>query len=204
MAASVFGGGGHSSVLPPSLGPISLGRMLEIYLPTVAKGVTPLWAAMFVVGALSVRGTWRRADRVALALVAATLFAAIWIHLWAGHFSCKRYVFPAVLMGSGSPAWDGSAFRRGRPRGCNGSARAALSAWAPAALCGGAALALAFGLQFQQPNGDGRPGTLDSPGGESGADVARAERLHAGGQLLRRTDAATPSFPRPATTRSLN
>ena len=45
-AASLFGGAsGHSSVLPASLGPISLGRMLEIYLPTVAKGITPLWGA---------------------------------------------------------------------------------------------------------------------------------------------------------------
>ena len=60
-AATMFGGAsGHSSILPPTLGPMSFGRMLEIYLPTVAKGVTPLWAAMFVVGAMSMRGEWRR------------------------------------------------------------------------------------------------------------------------------------------------
>ncbi len=145
MAAPMFGSAsGHSSVLPPTLAPISLGRMLEIYLPTVAKGITPLWGAMFVVGAVRVRSMGRRADRIALALVAVALFAAIWIHLWVGHFSCKRYVFPFVLMGSGFAGLGGlrlSAWATARLQRLGG---VAFAAWGPATLCGGVALALAF------------------------------------------------------------
>ena len=31
----------------------------------------------------------------------AALLLAVWVHLWAQHSTCRRYVFPAVLMGSG-------------------------------------------------------------------------------------------------------
>ncbi len=54
---------GASSVLPNWLGSISLGRMLEIYVPTVVKGLTLLWTLLLAMG---VAVAWRaRASRPA-------------------------------------------------------------------------------------------------------------------------------------------
>ena len=57
------------------------------------------------------RGHCRLAATVAAAatmrpwrLTGAILLLAMWVHLWAGHSSCKRYVFPLVLMSCGFAA----------------------------------------------------------------------------------------------------
>ena len=47
-----------SPLLPRSLGPISPGRMLEIYLPTVLKGLTPLYVVLLGVGIAGSRRLW--------------------------------------------------------------------------------------------------------------------------------------------------
>ncbi len=111
LAAPLWGDtSGSSPMLPKSLPPISFGRMWEIYVPTVVKGLTVLWTALWAVGAASRRWThaprflWRRSDHLPLVIAQALLLAAMWVHLWAQHSSCRRYVFPAVLMGSGLAA----------------------------------------------------------------------------------------------------
>ena len=78
--------------------------MLEIYLPTVLKGLTPLYVVLLGVGIAGSRRLWRRRDHAALALAGGILLLAMWVHLWAGHSSCKRYVFPLVLMSCGFAA----------------------------------------------------------------------------------------------------
>jgi hypothetical protein len=152
LPAALLGhGSAAGGLLPVSLGPISWGRMLEIYVPTVAKGLTLPWLALLAAGvALAPRArpqwAWLRADRFALVLAQAVLLLSIWVHLWAQHSSCKRYVFAAVLLGSGPAAlgllrvsdWVGRLGVRWRPL-----------SWpmlraAPAMAVGALALATAF------------------------------------------------------------
>ncbi len=58
LAAPLWGDtSGSSPMLPKSLPPISFGRMWEIYVPTVVKGLTVLWTALWAVGAASRRWT---------------------------------------------------------------------------------------------------------------------------------------------------
>ena len=75
-------------MLPKSLPPISFGRMWEIYVPTVVKGLTVLWTAVVGGGAAaSRRGThgsrffWWRSDHFPLVIAQALLLAAMWVHL---------------------------------------------------------------------------------------------------------------------------
>jgi hypothetical protein len=153
LAAPVLGEpSGPTSALLKSFGPISLGRMWEIYLPTVAKGLTLLWAALWAMGAAFRR--WRPAPRLAwsprehfpLVIAQAVLLLAIWVHLGVQHSSCRRYVFPVVLMGSGLAALGllrvsalaGQWAARLRPQWRG------LFAAAPAIMVGAVALAAAF------------------------------------------------------------
>ena len=91
----------HSDVLPKTLGSISFARMLEIYLPTVFKGLTPLFVLLFGLGVVASWPTWKRRDNVPLLVAQVLLLLAIWVHLWSCHVSCKRYVFPLVLLSCG-------------------------------------------------------------------------------------------------------
>ena len=76
----------------------------------------------------------------------AALLVAVWVHLWAQHATCPRYVFPLVLMSSGwaalgllrLSAWTTVFFNAGSLR-WSGLLRAA-----PAAAVGAIALAAAF------------------------------------------------------------
>jgi hypothetical protein len=95
---------GDSPLLPRSLGPISLGRMLEIYVPTVLKGMMPAFGVLLAIGIATSWRLWKRRDNVALLVAQAVLLLAMWVHLWASHTSCKRYVLPLVIMSSGFTA----------------------------------------------------------------------------------------------------
>jgi hypothetical protein len=142
MVAPLSGNhGGLSPVLPRSLGPISPGRMLEIYLPTVLKGLTPLYVVLLGVGIAGSRRLWRRRDHAALALAGGILLLAMWVHLWAGHSSCKRYAFPLVLMSCGFAALGLLRLSAAVAKLVRSPSGIAL---APAVLLGGISLAVAF------------------------------------------------------------
>ena len=193
-----------SAVLPNSLGPISAGRMWEIYLPTVVKGLTPLWTLLLAIGAAGAwraraarpgqaprparapRLAWSRANQVGLVIAQAVLLWAVWVHLWAQHTTCRRYVFPLVLMSSGLAglgllrlsAWAAEFLKAGSP-------------WRSGLLRGGAGgcgrrhrLGRGVLLELRPAVGEGRAGPLAPQPGGTVAGADRSGRFHPGRQLL--------------------
>ncbi|MGA2033890.1 MAG: glycosyltransferase family 39 protein [Thermoguttaceae bacterium] len=85
-------------VLCDATGVISLGRMIEVYVPTLVKGITPVFGLLILAG---IGGGWRavwRRDHRAMLYTTLLFFLAIWIHLWTAHGSCKRYFLTIVVI----------------------------------------------------------------------------------------------------------
>jgi 4-amino-4-deoxy-L-arabinose transferase-like glycosyltransferase len=92
----------HPVALPPGapeeLQNISFLRLVEIYVPALVKGLSPLFAVPMLIGMWTRRRTWARSDHQALFWTAVVVMAAAWIHAWSGRVSCDRYYLPIVLM----------------------------------------------------------------------------------------------------------
>lgn len=95
--------GAAPTVVGPAA-PISLGRMVEVFVPTLVKAFTPLFGLAWLAGMWKWRRTALRADHRALGWVVLVLLAGIWVHLHASQSSCTRFFLPIVLMGSGFAA----------------------------------------------------------------------------------------------------
>ncbi|MHB1035485.1 MAG: glycosyltransferase family 39 protein [Pirellulales bacterium] len=76
------------------------GQMLCVFLRTMERGFTPLFALMMLGGLWTWRKVWKRRDHQALFYTAAAILAGIWIHLWCAQASSSRYALSIVLMGS--------------------------------------------------------------------------------------------------------
>ena len=208
LAAPLWGDtSGSSPMLPKSLPPISFGRMWEIYVPTVVKGLTVLWTALWAVGAASRRGTHGSrffmvaerplppGDRPGPAAggdVGPSLGAAL--------------VVPALRVsrgldgvGTGRP---GAVARVGAGRGVLAVGRKSSTRHTPCAASPHTACAGCFRrgagdrgrgrragggvlLELQPAHGEGRAGPLAPRAARTVAGAVRSGRFHPGGQLLR-------------------
>jgi hypothetical protein len=79
---------------------VSLGRMIAIYVPTLVKGLSPLFALLMLGGWWKWRRVWGRRDHQPLFYIALAIMLAAWIHAWCAKGSCDRYFLPIVLMAS--------------------------------------------------------------------------------------------------------
>ncbi|MGD0516655.1 MAG: glycosyltransferase family 39 protein [Thermoguttaceae bacterium] len=79
---------------------ISLGRMIAIYVPTLVKGLSPLFALLMLGGLWKWRRVWSRRDHQPLFYTTMAIMLAAWIHAWCAKGSCDRYFLPIVLMAS--------------------------------------------------------------------------------------------------------
>ncbi len=76
---------------------LPLKRMVEIYVPTVVKGFSPVFGLLMLFGLWRWRRIWARRDQQPLFYVAVLILAGMWIHLWGAHAICTRYVLPIVM-----------------------------------------------------------------------------------------------------------
>ncbi len=79
---------------------VPLGRMIAIYVPTLVKGLSPLFALLMLGGMWGWRRVWARRDHQALFYTGLAIMLAAWIHAWCAKSSCDRYFLPMVLFGS--------------------------------------------------------------------------------------------------------
>ncbi|MGA2030664.1 MAG: glycosyltransferase family 39 protein [Thermoguttaceae bacterium] len=85
--------------LPPNLPlPLSLPRMIEMFVSGLVKGLTPLFALFVVVGFAVRPRLWRRREHLVLLSTSAAVCLAVWVNLWWTHLTCKRYFFPVVML----------------------------------------------------------------------------------------------------------
>jgi hypothetical protein len=75
-------------------------EMAWLFVHTMERGLTPLFALLMFGGNLAWRRVWWRRDTWPLTLVALAVAGGIWIHLGHAHVSSHRYPIPLVLMGS--------------------------------------------------------------------------------------------------------
>ncbi len=79
---------------------MSLAELLWVYIRTGTRGLTPVFSILMFSGVWAWRRVWARRDTQPLFLVALSVAAGIWIHLWYAQASSYRYPLPLVLMGS--------------------------------------------------------------------------------------------------------
>jgi hypothetical protein len=74
--------------------------MVAIYVPTLVKGLSPLFALLMLGGMWGWRRVWARRDHQPLFYSGLVIMSAAWIHAWCAKGSCERYFLPMVLLGS--------------------------------------------------------------------------------------------------------
>jgi hypothetical protein len=79
---------------------LTLGRMIRMFVPTMTRGLGPLFALLMFGGIWKWRRLWARCDNQVLFWTAVLIMCGIWIQLWYGKSICPRYALPIVLMGS--------------------------------------------------------------------------------------------------------
>jgi hypothetical protein len=79
---------------------VSFGRMIAIYVPTLVKGLSPLFALLMLGGIWGWRRVWGRRDHQPLFYSGLAIMSAAWIHAWCAKGSCDRYFLPMVLLGA--------------------------------------------------------------------------------------------------------
>jgi Dolichyl-phosphate-mannose-protein mannosyltransferase len=83
-----------------SLSYVPFGRMVAIYVPTLVKGLSPLFALFMLGGMWGWRHVWARRDHQPLFYSGLAIMSAAWIHAWCAKGSCDRYFLPMVILGS--------------------------------------------------------------------------------------------------------
>lgn len=78
--------------------PLGAGRMIWIFIPTMTRGLSPVFALLMFGGIWGWRRTWFRRDHQALFYTAIVIMCGIWIQLWYDKTICPRYALPIVLM----------------------------------------------------------------------------------------------------------
>jgi hypothetical protein len=80
--------------------PMTVGRMIWVFIPTLARGLGPVFALLMFGGIVGWRRLWSRRDHQALFCTALVIMGGIWVQLWFDKAICPRYALPIVLMGS--------------------------------------------------------------------------------------------------------
>ncbi len=92
------------SATPDADVPWSLSRALQMYLRTLERGLTPVFALFVLGGYLSRFQMFHRRDSWPILLVVLAVAAGIWIHLWYAHLASSRYVLTIVLLATRAAA----------------------------------------------------------------------------------------------------
>lgn len=79
---------------------MSLSQSAWVFVHTMERGLTPLFALLMFGGNLLWQRVWWRRDTRPLTYVALAVAAGMWIHLYHAQVSSHRYPIPLVLMGS--------------------------------------------------------------------------------------------------------
>jgi 4-amino-4-deoxy-L-arabinose transferase-like glycosyltransferase len=80
--------------------PLGSGRMIWIFIPTMTRGLSPVFALLMFGGIGGWRRVWGRRDHQPLFYTAVVIMCGIWIQLWYDRNICPRYALPIVLMAS--------------------------------------------------------------------------------------------------------
>lgn len=77
--------------------PLSYWRMLEVFFPTMTRGLSPAFALLMFGGMWGWRHVWGRRDHQTLFYTGLVITAAIWVQLWYDRILCPRYALTIVL-----------------------------------------------------------------------------------------------------------
>ena len=80
--------------------PMTVGRMIWVFIPTMTRGLGPVFALLMFGGIWGWRRVWTRRDHQALFCTALVVMCGIWVQLWFDKTICPRYALPIVLMAS--------------------------------------------------------------------------------------------------------
>jgi 4-amino-4-deoxy-L-arabinose transferase-like glycosyltransferase len=80
--------------------PLGPGRMIWVFIPTMTRGLSPVFALLMFGGMWGWRRVWARRDHQALFYTAIVIMCGIWVQLWYDRNICPRYALPIVLMAS--------------------------------------------------------------------------------------------------------
>ena len=89
-----------SSLATSMLPHLSLPQRLWIWVHTMERGLSPIFAVLMFGGIWKWRHVWFRADHRPLFYVSLMIMLGIWVHLWFAGVSSYRYPLPIVLMGT--------------------------------------------------------------------------------------------------------
>ena len=70
--------------------PLRLGRMIWVFIPTMTRGLAPVFALLMFGGIWRWRNVWRRRDHQTLFWTAVVIMCGIWIQLWFDRTICPR------------------------------------------------------------------------------------------------------------------
>jgi len=79
---------------------MTVGRMIWVFIPTMTRGLGPVFALLMFGGIWGWRRVWARRDHQALFCTAVVVMCGIWVQLWYDKTICPRYALPIVLMAS--------------------------------------------------------------------------------------------------------
>ena len=80
--------------------PLHVRRMIWVFLPTMTRGLGPVFALLMFGGIWGWRRVWARRDHQALFCTAVVVMCGIWVQLWYDKYICPRYALTIVLMAS--------------------------------------------------------------------------------------------------------
>ncbi len=80
--------------------PLGFGRMIWIFIPTMTRGLSPVFALLMFGGMWGWRRVSARRDHQALFCTAIVIMCGIWVQLWYDRNICPRYALAIVLMAS--------------------------------------------------------------------------------------------------------
>jgi hypothetical protein len=80
--------------------PMSPGTMVWVFIPTMTRGLSPVFALLLFGGLWGWRREWSRRDHQPLFFATLIVLAGIWVQLWYDRTMCPRYALPIVLMGA--------------------------------------------------------------------------------------------------------
>lgn len=97
---SLFGSASKPVAVDSLDKPLGFGRMVCIFVPTMTRGFSPIFALLMFGGLWGWRRVWARRDHQPLFYVTVLTLFGIWIQLWYDRTICPRYALPIVLMAS--------------------------------------------------------------------------------------------------------
>jgi hypothetical protein len=80
--------------------PMTVGRMVWVFIPTMTRGLGPVFALLMFGGMWGWRRVWARRDHQVLFCTSLVIMCGVWVQLWYDKTICPRYALPIVLMGS--------------------------------------------------------------------------------------------------------